>query len=136
MAQDVVLVCVTPQAACTKLIAAGARLAQEANAMLQILCVLPGCQGRIPDLSALEALQETAKEANAPMQVYYNDEPALTTAAHAAKYGVTHLVVGFPGERSNDFVHMVHNFIPHIPITMVGQEGKLHLMEVAAPQRV
>jgi hypothetical protein len=60
------------------------------------------------------------------MAVYFSDDPILTVSAHIAKRKPLTLVVGFPGEKSNNFISMIHLFVPDVPISMVGTDGTVY----------
>lgn len=118
--QPCIMVCVTPQQSCARLIEAGARIAKEENLPLSVLSVFRESNGlNANEGGALENLFECAKKFNANMDIYFNDSPALVIAVAAKKNNASTLVTGFPGENSNGFIARIHEILPELPITMV-----------------
>ncbi|MBR2731578.1 MAG: hypothetical protein IKD72_06295 [Clostridia bacterium] len=135
-----IMVCVTPQAACERLIAAGLRLAAQARLPLTVLSVFHAKDGLDPGSgAALERLYAYARAQNASMQIYFNDDPDLVVAVAAKKSGAAMLVTGFPAQGSSHFIARVHALLPDVPITMVdldGTEYHLHTQAERAAREV
>lgn len=132
-----VLVCVTSQPDCERLIRAGQRIAQGERVPLQVVSVQRAEECFQPNSEALENLHQQAKAANAEMTIYFNDSPAITAAVHAVKEGAVNIVMGFPRENSAHFVEDVHMLAPDIPISMVDGEDKIYqMLPAASPQKV
>ena len=68
----------------------------------------------------------SALSENGEMAVYFSDDPILTVSAHIAKRKPLTIVVGFPGEKSNGFISMIHLLLPDVPISMVGVDGTVY----------
>ena len=115
-----VMVCVTPQTSCKRLIEAGAGIAEKSGEKLIIISILNTSAN---DLDALGELYSCVEERNADMNVYFNGEPALTAAVAAKRYGARELITGFPGDGSNAFIGKVHELIPDVPIRMIDTDG-------------
>ena len=127
--QKTVLVCITPQESSKQLVKSGKALADKYGAKLEVVSVLPlhqdNGQYKIePD--TIERLYQTAKSENGEMAIYFSDDPALTVTAHIAKKKPVTLVTGFPGEKSNNFISVIHLILPDVPISMVGAEGMIY----------
>lgn len=120
--QPCVLVCVTPQQSCRRLIEAGARIAKESSMPLIVLSVFSKRDGLNADAAVLEDLYEHAHRHNAQMSVYFNDSPELVTAVVAKRENAQTLVAGFPDNNSNSFIAHLHELVPELPITMVDSE--------------
>ena len=76
--QQCIMVCVTPQSACSRLIAAGARIAKEKGLPLKVISVFRESSGLNANAGgALETLYECARAYDAGMDIYFNDSPAL-----------------------------------------------------------
>lgn len=118
-----VLVCVTPQQSCARLIEAGARIAKEGNRTLIVLSVFAQKDGMNANTAALENLYETARSVNAQMSVYFNDNPDIVTAVVAKRENAQTLVTGFPRENSSQFIARIHELVPDLPITMVDDDA-------------
>lgn len=122
--QPCVVVCVTPQESCTRLIQAGARIAAEESLPLVVLSVFKESSGlNANEGGALENLFECAKKFDARMNVYFNNSPALVVAVAAKKLGAVNLVTGFPEEGSSGFIGRIHEILPELPITMVDKDS-------------
>ena len=124
-----VLVCVTPQESSKNLIEAGRLLAEKNDAELEVITVLPlngEAQKDCPQM--LDRLFQAVQDAKGEMAVYFSDDPDLTIAAHMAKTKPRRLVVGFPGENSNNFVSLIHLLVPETPISMVDGNKKIYNM--------
>ncbi|MBQ4625989.1 MAG: hypothetical protein IJB45_01915 [Clostridia bacterium] len=119
-----VVVCVTPQDSCLRLIEAGARIAKEENKPLVVLSVFREKNGlNANEGGALEKLYECARIFNARMSIYFNDSPAIVAAVAAKKENASTFVTGFPAEGSSGFIARIHELIPELPITMVDKDG-------------
>lgn len=130
-----VLVCVTPQLECERLIQSGAQIAKELNLGLEVLSVFHEKEGFKPNSQALEHLYECAKLENAHMSVYFNDNPAILSAVYAKKYGAKTIVAGFPKERSTHFIASIHTLVPDIPISMVDINDGCKIYHIIPPEK-
>ncbi len=125
MKQDrTVLVCVTAQQSSETLVKAGKLLSDKFGAALEVVSVLPiGKNEKPAHPEILENLYQTAKNEGGDMAVYFSDDPIITVSAHIAKRKPLTLVVGFPGEKSNNFISTIHLLLPDIPISMIDKDG-------------
>lgn len=122
--QSCVMVCVTQQESCSRLIEAGARIAKEENIPLSVISVFKESNGMNANIGgALENLFACAQKYNASMNVYFNNSPALVVAVAAKKNRASVLVTGFPAEGSSGFIARIREILPEIPITMVDSES-------------
>lgn len=80
-----VLVCVTDQPSCRRLIVAGASIAQRLELPLKVVCVRPEGLVSPKTAEALQVLYNISGKLGADMTVYFNDDPALTVAVHAGR---------------------------------------------------
>ncbi len=118
--QPCVMVCVTPQQSCQRLIEAGARIAREENLPLSVISVFKQSSSlNANEDGVLETLFGCAKKNNADMNIFFNDSPDLVVAVCAKKNNASTLVTGFPAEGSNGFIARIHEILPELPITMV-----------------
>ncbi len=124
-----ILVCVTPQESSRRLVEAGQHLAKTQGCDLEVICVLPvQFNGNAKEPQALEQVFRFAQQAGGSMAIYFNDDPALTVAAHIAVRKPLSIVTGFPGEDSNRFISTIHLLVPELPISMVGADGTIYNM--------
>ena len=125
--EKTVLVCVTPQRSCAKLIRQGEIIALKSKAKLLVLAVFAKRDGASSENSAiLEELYEAARMCDASMSVYFNESPDILAAVFASKKNAGTIVTGFPGERSSGFVSRLHELLPSTPIVMIDGNGKEH----------
>ena len=122
-AKSNVLVCVTGQRDCDRLIRVGRTIADDREIPLQVLCVQPASAGYDANCEELEYLRQTAKEMSAEMTVYFHDDAALIAVGIAKQTGTSQIVTGMAGVPSNGFIDMVHQLLPEVPIAMVSKEG-------------
>ena len=121
-----ILVCVTGQRDCDRLIHAGKKIADDQSVPLQVLCVQPTSAGFDADCEELEYLRQTAKNANADMSVYFHDDAPLMAVGYAKSIHATHIVTGMAEAPVNGFVEVVHSLLPKIPISMVAKDGTIY----------
>lgn len=130
-----VLVCVTGQYDCDRLIEAGFAQAAEYGWDLHVLCI----HTPVNDLSRLsdeiEYLYRTAKELGADMTIAFNCNAPRYAADFARKYKAHSLVTGIPDERPNGFVLTLHELMPRLPITMITKENERLLYSVDSTER-
>ena len=121
-----VLVCVTGQRDCDRLIKAGRKLADELELSLLVLCIQPASSGIQGNSEELEYLRQTARDSQAEMTVYFNDDAPLMAVSVAKKVGAKHIVTGMPEAPVNGFVELIHKLLPRVPVSMVEKNGKIH----------
>ncbi|MBQ7122066.1 MAG: hypothetical protein IJO03_07375 [Clostridia bacterium] len=122
--QPCIMVCVTPQQSCQRLIEAGARIAREEGLSLSVISVFKESSGlNANEGGALEELFQCTKKYNANMDIFFNDSPSLVVAVSAKKNNAATLVTGFPAEGSSGFIARIHEILPELPITMVDDES-------------
>ena len=130
-----VLVCVTGQYDCDRLIEAGFAQASEYGWELHVLCI----HTPMNDLSSLsdeiEYLYRTAKELGADMTVAFNANAPRCAADFAKKINAHRLVTGVPDERPNGFVLTLHEMLPRLPITIITKDNEHLLYSVDRTQR-
>ena len=123
-----VLVCVTQQSSCERLIEAGASIAKSHNMGLSVINVQPERDSYSPDPQAMEHLYGVCKKFSAEMNVYFSDAPVVVTSAYAMKNNVKAITVGFPGEKSSRFIAEIRMLLPETVITMVDSDKKIYNM--------
>ena len=123
-----VLVCVTGQHDCDRLIRTGREIADEFGVQLQVLCVQPTVNGYGGNGEEIEYLHQTSKEVDAQMSIFFHDDAALVAAGFARQVHAAYLVTGMPDGRPNGFVEVIHQLVPDLPIAMVSSEGKIYHM--------
>lgn len=121
-----VLVCVTGQRDCDRLIRTGKKIAEELSLPLKVLCVQPTSAGFETDCEELEYLRQTARDAGAEMTVYFNDEAPLMAVSVAKQISAAHIVTGMAEVPVNGFIDVIHKLLPLVPISMVAKDGKTY----------
>lgn len=125
--QRTVLVCVTAQSSSENLIRAGKVIADKNSAGLEVVSVVPiEDEYKRFDPQAVDRLYTSAKEYGGEMALYFSDDPIMTVCAHIAKRKPLTLVTGFPGEKSNNFISLIHLILPDVPISMVDAKGTVY----------
>lgn len=120
-----ILVCVTGQRDCDRLIRAGRKIADERSVPLRVLSVQPAATGDTV-CEELEYLRQTARDAKAEMTVYFEDDAALMAVSFAKQVGAVHIVTGMAEAPVNGFVELIHKLLPRIPISMVAKDGTVY----------
>ena len=130
--QSGVLVCVTDQFSCERLIVAGRKIADNLGLPLEVLSIQPE-QGPAEKRGLeLEYLFEKACENNAEMTIYYHNDAALMAAGHIRKYHVRHIVTGMPDGTGYGFMELLHQLCPDRPLTMVTHDNQMYTISLPA----
>ncbi len=120
-----VLVCVTDQPSCRRLILAGDTIARRGGIPVKVVTILPPGTVSARTADTLQTLYNIAGKLGAEMTVYFNDEPALTAAVHARKTNAVHIVSGSPGAQSNLFVETIKSLLPEVPLSVVDENEQM-----------
>lgn len=127
-----ILVCVTDQESCDRLIYAGKQLAHNEADNLKVICVRPRTEERWLASDEMEHLFNTAKELQAEMLVFFSDYPADTVAKYIKLHPVKYILVGEPPETENSvFISTIETQCPEISIITLNRSGNLHLVPVS-----
>lgn len=121
-----VLVCVTGQRDCDRLIRVGKEISDLQDIPLHVLCVQPTSAGFDTNSEELEYLRQTAKASDAEMSVYFHDDAPLMAVGFAKSIHAKHIVTGMAEAPVNGFVEVIHNLLPKIPISMVAKNGTVY----------
>ena len=130
-----VLVCVTGQYDCDRLIEAGFEKAAAENMALHVFCVHTPTNDLTSFSDELEYLYRTAKDLGADMTVSFSHNAPGSAADFAHKVNAKYLITGVPDERPNGFVLTLHKLLPRMQITMVTKEGDRLLYSLDATDR-
>lgn len=124
-----VLVCVTGQHDCDRLIKVGEKISSSKNMQLHVLCVHPPVEDLSLMSSEIEYLYKTSKDLGGDMTIIFNDDAPQTAADFAEKINAKQLVTGMPDGRLNSFILVFHETAPHIPIAMVSKDNITYNMQ-------
>ena len=127
-AKSSVVVCVTNQYDCSRLIQSGRKIADEKGLTLHVLSVSPVKTVVKERCEELEFLREITQESHAEMTVHYHDEPKLIAASFIKEVGAAVIVTGMPGVESNGFITFLRCIFPDIIISMVSPAGEIFNM--------
>ena len=120
---ETVLVCVTDQMSCARLIGRGAELARENGCALRVLHVRTREKTMMgnPDISsALNDLYRLSREAEAEMEIISSPEVEDTICQYAQKYRAFHVVLGeSPRDRVPDMAARVSPRLPFAQVEVV-----------------
>ena len=128
-----VLVCVTDQDACDRLIFAGRRLAAIEHLDLKVISVRPyharnGLAGE-----ALEYLFSIAKQLNAEMNVLFHDYAPEAVANFIQHHETNYVIVGMPPDPDQSvFISALEDYFPDLPVISVDERGVLQRVLVQA----
>ena len=121
-----VLVCVTDQETCSRLIYAGRRLADIKNIPLKVICVQPKKAANWLASEEVEYLFNLSKKLDAEMIVIFNDHPVEATADYIRKNKVNFVIVGTPPQPGHSvFISELEDKFPQTPVITVDHDGTL-----------
>ena len=124
-----VLVCVTGQRDCDRLIRAGKELADQKGWPVQVLCVLPTAAAGQALCEELEYLRSTARDYQADMNIYFHDDSAGCAAQVARSYHARIIFTGMAAEPINGFIDRLRRLLPQTPIALVYKQGTVYRMD-------
>ena len=127
-----ILVLVTNQHSCERLIRAGKRLTGPEE-QLRVLSIQPRKDAPASN-GALEHLFTVSSEVGAEMAVYYSDAPVDTAGMYIARHPVTRIVVGCNPSGTSMFIAQLRSAFPALPITIVQSDGTLSELPAAASE--
>ena len=121
MAAKHVLVCVTGQRTCEKLIRAGAELASERRCELSVLHVARTGQrflGSEDEAAALEYLYQVSRENGADMTLTHSDDVPGAIVSFARKCEACAVVLGMPRGRGSDMglAYILRGQLPEVEL--------------------
>ena len=122
MNESRVLVCVTGQRTCERLIEEGHRLAIERDEELSVLHVArkgDSLMGNTSEAEALEYLFDVSTRRGADMTVIRSDEVVKTVEKHARKIGASLIVLGGPRRGARDMTAEMRAHMPDIEFHIV-----------------
>lgn len=131
MGEKTVLVCVTGQRRCERLIRQGRVIADHLQARLRVISVQPKEALDAQAADALEYLFNVAKDQQAEMSVYYTHELIGTLVHFVRRCQAICLVAGSPGgEGDSRFLAEVRRHLPDVAVHVVEAEQEPMRLEV------
>lgn len=126
-----VLVCVTDQDACDRLIFAGRRLADLERIPLQVITVQPRQAAAWLASEEVEYLFSLAKQLNAEMVILFHDYAVEAVADYISRQDIHYVLVGTPPETGHSvFIAGIEEHFPEIPVITVDPQGFLQRVPV------
>jgi len=127
LGRPVIVVAVTDQASCDRLIRAGAQQARQMGTGLKVVSVQPFALNGLDLGLNLDYLYNVAKEHGAEMSVFYHDDPLLMLGAYLQRHNTAGLVAGTtPGGCEGQFIHELRRSLPKLAVCLVDPDGLLY----------
>lgn len=120
-----VLVCVTDQYDCDRLINAGFEKAVELGLELHVLSVHIPVHNCSFLSNEIEHLYRVSKDLGADMTIAFHNDAGKTAVDFARKINAKYIITGMPDDRPHGFVDIVHELLPKSHITMVTKDSEL-----------
>ena len=126
--KPIVLVCVTDQIKCDRLIRSGRLMADCFLLDLKVINV----ETNAGDHAGLgiEHLYKISSQYDAEMTVYYHHDPLESVKNYIRRSNIAHIVTGVPfSPECSPFIDGLLNAFPKIPLTIVSEDGKFYLAQ-------
>ncbi len=124
-----VLVCVTDQESCGRLIEAGKKLADITEASLKVICVRPRRMENWFGSDEVEYLFNLSKQLGAEMIIIFHDYAVEAVADYIQTNEVNYVVVGMPPDPGQSiFISGLEERFPELPVIALDQSGSLQLV--------
>ena len=119
-----VLVCVTGQYDCDRLIRKGYEKAKARGYDLHVVSVHNPEENPVALSEEFEYLYHTAKTLGADMTILFERNAPMAAVGFAKKTNAKEIVTGMPDGRPNGFIVLAHELLPNLPLTMVTKSGE------------
>lgn len=119
-----VLVCVTGQYDCDRLINAGFEKAVDLGYDLRVLCVHTPVSNVGLMSEEIEYLYQKSKDLGADMTISFSKNAPSCAADFAKKNNAKLLITGMPDARPNGFVVTLHELLPKLKIYTVTKKNE------------
>ncbi len=123
--EDNVLVFVTAQPSCYRLIQAGAAIAETYHMPLKVVTIQPPESLSKHSTDSLQVLYNISGKLGAEMTILFHEDAALSAAVHVRQTNAKHIVSGAPGGQSQLFIEAVRELVPDIPWTIVDDQQQV-----------
>lgn len=124
-----ILVCVTDQASCGRLIEAGRKLADLSDTELKVICVRPRRMKEWFGSEEVEFLYNKAKKLGAEMIIKFHDYAVEAVAEYVRAHDAEAVVVGMPPQAGQSvFISGLEALFPDLPVVAIDETGSLHLV--------
>ncbi len=119
-----VLVCVTAQLNCERLINSGKELSQRINRELYVVTVLNKDDSAKEKSDALKTLNALSKKTDCSIDIIYSDNVAQSLGVHINKVNPCHILIGNPVEGGRFFEEFMSN-IYRAPVSVVNGDDEI-----------
>lgn len=119
-----ILVCVTEQKSCRRLIDAGHKLAEKAGMPLKVICVRSPEQNRWLASEEVEELLAAAREKEAEMIIKFSYDPVQAVSSYIASQPIRAILTGTPSyDQRSLFIQALSRRHSGIPLIQVDTAG-------------
>lgn len=120
-----ILVCVTEQKACRRLIETGHKLAEKAKMPLKVICVRSPEQSRWLASDEVEDLFAAAREKDAEMIIKFSHDPVQAVSSYIDSQPIRAILTGTPPtEQPGIFIQALSRRHTDIPLIQVDTSGR------------
>ncbi len=133
--KPIVLVCVTDQIKCDRLIRSGRQMADCFSLDLKVINIETDAD-RDRAGRGIEHLFKVSSQYDAEMTVYYHHDPLESVKSYIQRNNVAHIVTGVPFTSDDSpFIDGLLSAYPRTPLTVVSEEGMFYLAQ-STPMRL
>lgn len=126
-----VLVCVTDQESCGRLIETGRKLADITDSPLKVICVRPRRSAYWFASDEVEYLYNKSKQLDAEMIIRFHDYALEAVVDYMNTHDIHSVIVGTPPQPGQSvFISGLEEQFPDLPIISVDSDGSLQLVPV------
>ena len=124
-----ILVCVTDQESCGRLIEAGRKLADLSDTLLKVICVRPRNTENWFGSDEVEYLFNKSKQLDAEMIIIFHDYAIEAVEEYIRANDVDMIVVGMPPNPGHSiFISGIEENFPELPVIALDESGSLQLV--------
>lgn len=128
-----ILVCVTDQESCVRLIEAGRKLADLTDAPLKVICVRPRSMKSWFGSDEVEYLFNKSKQLDAEMIIKFHDYAVDAVSDYVRNNDIDVVIVGMPPDPGQSvFISGLEDNFPELPVIALDETGTLQLVPVIA----
>lgn len=124
-----VLVCVTDQESCGRLIEVGKKLADISDNPLKVICVRPRRTETWLGSDEVEYLFNYSKQLGAEMIIIFHDYAVEAVCDYIRSNDVQYVIVGMPPDPGQSiFISSLEESFPDLPVISLDETGSLQLV--------
>lgn len=124
-----VLVFVTDQIQCERLIKAGKTLMSSGGGEVNVVSIRSKSVSKNLEGTALQHLFDVCSSVGASMTILYDDKPAKAAVKFIKKVKPAHIITGIPDSASpGNFAYEIRKAFPSLAMSVVDPDGKWYAM--------